>query len=495
MRIDVDLPERYRSIASFTGLIMALCGLIMLTPLLALPWWPAEARLALGFVAPGGCLLAAGSVFWRWLLPRQGPVLTVQDGGVIVLLSWLIVTAVSALSFMLILRLSFTLAFFEAVSAWTTTGLSVIDVEAAPRSILLWRSIMQLAGGAGMAIILVTLAGGPLGPGLAVAEGRSDQLVPHVRRSARLVLTIYAGYALAGSLGLRLAGMSFFDALNHAFCAVSTGGFSTRTASIGHWDSAAVEAVTLPLMVLGSTNFQIAYLVLRGRFRPALRHAELRTAALLVAIMIPLMFVFVTSSVYDGLGKQLRVAIFEVVSALTTTGYATTTYAAWPAMGIFLLLPLMIIGGGTGCTAGAMKQHRAHLLARAVLWELERLLLPARAVIDTSVWQGDGKVAVVDRGIVQVAVFATAYLSIFVLGTGVLVACGFGLQAALFEYASALGTVGLSVGVTSASAPLPVLWAQVAGMYLGRLEIFIVFMALRKLLTDGAALLRSAGRR
>lgn len=492
MRIDVDLRQRYRSIASFTGLILALCGLIMLTPLLALLWWPDESGLAHGFVIPGVCLLASGAALWRRLRPRHGPVLTVQDGGVIVLLSWIIVTAFSALTFMFVLRQSFTLAFFESVSAWTTTGLSVIDVEAAPRVILLWRSIMQLAGGAGMAIILVTLAGGPLGPGLAVAEGHGDQLVPHVRRSARLVLAIYAGYALAGSVGLRLAGMSWFDAVNHAFCAVSTGGFSTRAASIGQWDSAAIEAVTIPLMVLGSTNFQVAYLMFRGRFRSVLRNGEVRTAALLAAVTIPLMLAFVTIAVYSGVGKPIRVAVFEVVSALTTTGYSTTSYNGWPAMGIFLLLPLMIVGGGTGCTAGAMKQHRAHLLARAVRWELQRLLLPSRAVLDTAIWAGEGKVAVTDQGVVHVAVFAAAYLAILVIGTGVLVACGFGLQDSLFEYASALGTVGLSVGVTSANAPAPVLWAEIAGMFLGRLEIFIVFAALQKLFTDGAAMLRAA---
>jgi trk system potassium uptake protein TrkH len=127
-----------------------------------------------------------------------------------------------------------------------------------------------------------------------------------------------------------------------------------------------------------------------------------------------------------------------------------------------------------------------------VLWELERLRLPARAVIDTSVWQGEEKVTVLDRGVVQIAVFAVAYLAILVFGAGVLVACGFSLQDSLFEYASALGTVGLSVGVTSASAPPPVLWVEIGGMFLGRLEIFIVLVALGKLFSDGRTLLRGA---
>jgi trk system potassium uptake protein TrkH len=491
VRIDADLREHYRSVASFTGAILALCGLITVSPLVLLAWHPEEARLAHGFLLPAALLLVVGGGVWRALRPRRQPVLTVQDGGVIVLLSWVVVTVVSALTFMIIMGLGFLPAFFESVSAWTTTGLSVIDVESAPRVVLLWRSIMQLAGGAGMAILLVTLAGGPLGPGLALAEGRGDQLVPHVRRSAKLVLWLYAGYALAGSIALRVAGMSNFDAVNHAFCAVSTGGFSTRAASIGHWDSPAIEAVTLPLMVLGSTNFQTAYLVFRRRFGAAARSTEVRTGGLLVAVAAILLFALVTAPGYEGLGKQARVAVFEAVSALTTTGYSTTSYGSWPAMGILLLVPLMIVGGGTGCTAGAMKQHRAHLLARAVVWELKRLWLPGRAVVDTSVWRRESQVSVTDRELVQVAVFAVAYLAILATGCGVLVACGFGFQEALFEYASSLGTVGLSVGVTSASAPAPVLWAEIFGMFLGRLEIFVVLVAVRKLFVDGAAAIKS----
>jgi len=495
VRTDVDLRERYRSIASFTGLIMALCGLIMLSPLASLPWWPDESGLAHGFVLPGSLMVVLGVALWRLLLPRGGPVLTVQDGGVIVLLSWVIVTVVSAVPLMFGLDLHFTQAFFESISGWTTTGLSVVDVEKAPRMILLWRSIMQLAGGAGMAIILVTVAGGPMGPGLAVAEGRSDQLVPHVRRSARLVLTIYAGYASSCTVLLALAGMSWFDAANHSFAAVSTGGFSTRAASLGYWDSPWIEAITIAYMLLGSTNFQVAYLLLRGRFRAVLRNGEVKTVGLLSAIFIPLVAIFATGVIHAGFGRQLRAAIFEVVTAITTTGFTTTEgaiYQGWPRMGVFLLIPLMIIGGGTGSTAGGIKQYRACLLARAVWWELRRLCQPAREVIDTSIWRGDEQVVMSDRSLVQAATFVVAYLVIYTVGAGVLIACGFGLQESLFEYASALGTVGLSVGVTSVSAPAAVLWVQTVGMFLGRLEIFIVVIALRKLLADGAAVLRAA---
>jgi trk system potassium uptake protein TrkH len=131
--------------------------------------------------------------------------------------------------------LNFTQAVFESTSGWTTTGLSVVDVSVAPRLVLLYRSLMQLAGGAGLAVIMLSALAGPAGTGLSAAEGRADQLVPNVRRSAKLVVTIYSGYVIFGGVALNLAGMGWFDALNHAFAAISTGGFSTRAESIGSW--------------------------------------------------------------------------------------------------------------------------------------------------------------------------------------------------------------------------------------------------------------------
>jgi trk system potassium uptake protein TrkH len=489
MRRDPELGARYRTLLSSTGYLLALCGLLQLVPLLALIAWPREAHTAPAFLVPGLALAAVGLLLGRLLRPRPARALSVTDGGIVVLAGWVVVTLVSALPFQRILGLSFSQACFESVSGWTTTGLSVVDVERAPHVILLWRSLMQLAGGAGMAILLITLAGGPLGPGLATAEGRSDQLVPHVRRSARLVLTIYTGLAAAGVFAMWSAGMSGFDALNHAFAAVSTGGFSTRSASIGHFDSIAVEVVTLPLMILGSTNFQVTYLLLRGRLRPVLRNPEVRTFALLTGLVVPLLLILVTMRLHPESGRAVRVAIFEGVSALTTTGFSLTSYTRWPPIGILLLILLMLVGGATGSTAGALKQFRVYLLVKAAWWEVQRLCRPIRAVLDTSIWQGEERVPIPDRRVAQVAAFATLYVVTLILGTSVMVAYGYGLQASLFEYASALGTVGLSVGVTSASTPAPVLWAEIGGMLLGRLEILIVFVALHRLVADGASLL------
>jgi trk system potassium uptake protein TrkH len=472
-------------------MIVALCAGVMVAPLLALIAWPDEAAQAWSFIIPAMLMGGLGLAAWRLLRPKNHVVLSIQEGGVIVLLSWVVVCLFSAWPFMAVLGLSFTQAVFESVSGWTTTGLSVVDVTQASHVVLLWRSIMQLAGGAGLAIIMLSALTGPTGPALSVAEGR-EQLVPHVRQSAKLVMMIYSGYMTVGTGALHLAGMQWFDAINHAFAALSTGGFSTRVESIGYWDSAAVEAVTIPLMILGNLSFITAWLMLRGKFRAVGRSGEVRLFAIMVPLCAILLFMLTASGLYPTLGKSVRVAIFETVTALTTTGFSTVGYGDWNSFGWVALIALMLIGGGTCSTAGGIKQYRIFLLWKSVVWELRRNLLPRSAVTENPVWEADRQVFVNDARLRQIGAFVFLYLLTFVFGSAILAAHGYGLKESLFEYASTLGTVGLSVGVTSPSAPVGVLWTQIVGMLLGRLEFFVIFVSAAKLLRDTGHMIRKA---
>jgi trk system potassium uptake protein TrkH len=397
---------------------------------------------------------------------------------------------IGAIPFLLVERISVTQAVFESVSGWTTTGLSVIDVTQTSKMVLLLRSTLQLVGGAGFAIIMVATLIGPTGSSVSGAEGRTEQLVPHVRESARIVLMLYLGYTVVGIVAYVLAGMHLFDAVNHAFAAVSTGGFSTRADSIGYWNSTAVEAVTLPLMLLGNMNFLTAYLILKGRLRAAARSGELRLMAILTPISILLVLLLVCQGLYTPLAKAVRVSIFETVSALTTTGFSTVPYGQWNALGILVLVLLMVIGGGVCSTAGGLKQYRVFLLAKALVWEIRRALLPRDAVVDEHVWRGEQRCSVGDGHIREVAVFSCFYLAALGVGTLILAAHGYRLDEALFEYASAQGTVGLSVGVTSATAPPMVLWTEILGMFFGRLEFLVIFIGAARIIRDLPVLLR-----
>lgn len=482
-RVDRALRARYRAILNCVGGILALAGLLLLVPLLVAE--PAEWS---AFLTPAGLALGVGLSLARRFRPSQEVVLRTQDGAVVVVGSWLLVILISTWPLITVQGLNFTQAVFESVSAWTTCGLSVVDVLSAPRSILLWRSLMQLAGGAGWAIIVLAAIAGPPGTGLASAEGRSDQLVPHVRQSARIVAVMYGGYALLGTIALAWAGMTWFEAVNHSFAAVSTGGFSTRPESYGYWDSGRLEAVTTGLMLLGTTNFLTAWLFFRGQLRAVLRNGEVRLLAWLLPLSCLLLFDIAGRPLYATALKAARVACFEASSALSTTGFATVGYGDWPAAAILVMVVLMVIGGGTVSTAGGMKLFRIHLLGRVVLWELRRLLLPSSAVQARLVQQGSQPVVVRDEQVRQLAAFSFLYAATLTLGVGVLAIHGYSLRDSLFEFASALGTVGLSIGVTTADAPPWVLWAESVGMLLGRLEFLVVFVGLARIATDLPAL-------
>jgi trk system potassium uptake protein TrkH len=478
------MKKQYATMLCYTGALMALASPLLLTPLLLCFFDAGQWALWRHFAIPSAALCALGLIFWLGGRSLCSQSISLLEGGVIVLFGWAALIVFSAIPFMTAIHLNFTQAVFESVSGWTTTGLSVVDVTRAPAAILLWRSIIQLAGGAGLAIIMISSIAGPAGTGLAFAEGRTDQLAPHVRKSAKLVMTIYMGYAVCGTAAYMLAGMGAFDAVNHSFAAVSTGGFSTMPENIGYWDSPAVEAVSIPLMILGNMNFLTAYLMLKGKFKSVARNGEIRVMALLIPVGAFLVFYSTFRSIYPMFGKAVRVALFETVSALTTTGFSTVFYNAWPPMAWFVLIVLMIVGGGSCSTAGGLKQYRAYLLFKALIWEVKRFFLPRTAVVENFIWQAENRDYIKDDRIRQASLFLYLYLILFVVSTGILTAYGFGIPEAMFESASSLSTVGLSVGVTSASAPPAVLWTETAGMFLGRLEFFIVFISIWKIIRD-----------
>jgi trk system potassium uptake protein TrkH len=479
-----EIINSYANIIHYTGLILILAGVLMLSPLLCLFFYPQEIAELWGFAIPAILMISFGVMSWLLFRNRNGQSLDIQQSAVIVVLSWVTVCLFSAWPFMIIQHLNFTQAVFESVSGWTTTGLSVVNVEQSSHLILLWRSVMQLAGGAGLAIIMLATIVGPSGPALGIAEGRSQQLVPQVRHSAKIVMMIYVGYAIIGIIAYNLAGMNIFDAINHTFAAISTGGFSTKTDSIGYWNSLSIEAVTLPLMILGNLNFLTAYLLLHGKFKAVSKSGEIRLMLILIPVCAVALFFLVCTSLYPTLSKGVRVAVFETITALTTTGYSTVSYGNWNSFGTLLLIIFMLIGGGTCSTAGGMKQYRIYVLYKSFIWEIKSFFLPRNAVTENYIWQGEQKDFISEARIRQIGTFVFLYLATYAIGSLVITSTGIGLKESLFEFASALGTVGLSVGVTSSQASPVILWTEVFGMLLGRLEFFVIITGIMKIFRD-----------
>ncbi|RJP26182.1 MAG: TrkH family potassium uptake protein [Candidatus Abyssobacteria bacterium SURF_5] len=486
MRYRENIRWKYLAIVRHIGTLLLGVALYLLLPLFVLIWYPSESN----FLAPF-CVAAAGAgacgLLFRLIGRKAGDVtLGLPEGGVIVLVGWILAMVFSAVPFSLSGPLSFLHALFESVSGWTTTGLSVVDVRETPRILLLWRSLMQFAGGAGLVIIMLSAIVGPAGRSLSVAEGRSEQLLPNVRHSAKLVVRIYLGYAAAGILLYLLAGMPLFDAINHSFCSLSTGGFSTRTESIGYYNSVSIELVTMLLMLLGATNFIMHYALLRGDLRSFFRNGEIRLTGAAIALFVPVLLGLALLPLYSA-GRGVRVAFFEVISALTTTGYTSVSYSGWPDFGIMCLIVLMLIGGGIYSTAGGLKQYRIYLLFKSIIWEISSNLMPASAVHDRYIWRGENKFYVGPEHIREAGNYLFLYLSTYAAGVIIFLGYGYSLRESLFEFASALGTVGLSIGLTGPAMPPGILWTEIAGMFLGRLEFFVVIYSIIKIFRDAAS--------
>jgi trk system potassium uptake protein len=478
------LKERYSLIIGYFGTIMMGVAIVLLLPLLILPIYKEEIYTSKYFLISSFITMIFGILARLKMRGEKSTSLNLQEGGVIVILSWLGAVLFSTLPFLFSGMLNFTQAVFETTSGWTTTGLSVVDVAKAPKTFLLWRSIMQFFGGAGLVVVMLSSIIGPHGIGLYNAEGRTDKLLPNVRKSTKLIMTIYSGYVITGVILYILAGMNWFEAVNHSIAALSTGGFSTRLNSIGEYNSLPIELITIILMILGTMNFGVHFILLKRQYKLVFRNGEVRFLAFLLGLTIPIVAFISLRPLYGAAAKSLRIAAFELISALSTTGFSTVGYKNWPGAAVFIMILLMIIGGGTGSTAGGLKLYRVYLLMKSMLWEIKGYLLPSKAVRKNFVWRSDGQYFIPESHLIQTSNFAMIYITVYCIGVLIFLLHGYPLMDSMFEFASSLSTVGLSVGIIAPNAPLLILWTSITGMMLGRLEFIVVFFASIKLIKD-----------
>lgn len=475
--------EHARNLFGIFGILLMFVGGLILLPMLALPFYQDELDQAIYFIIPAAAALLIGFLL-KLLRPRYDIQLNLRQGAVIVLGIWISAALFSSLPFILSGMLNFTQAYFEAMSGWTTTGLSVVNVTTAPHIFLLFRSIMQFFGGLGFVLIVVSALSETFGMRLYNAEGHSDKLLPNLAKSSRLIIAIYMGYFIAGTILYIIFGMPVFDAINICMAALSTGGFAVTPDSIATYHRFIIELITIVLMILGATNFLIHLLLIRRKFRKIVKLSELKFMLFLLGLFIPLVAVVSLTELYGHFGDALRVSLFNITSALTTTGFSTVSYNNWPSFAWLILIVMMIIGGGAGSTAGGIKYGRVYVMVKAFVWNIKRKFLPEHTVNEISINRPEGKVYIEPSIYSEAANYVFLYIVLLLAGTGILAAYGYSFQDSLFEYASALGTVGLSVGVTTPDMPPVALWSMTAGMLLGRLEIYVVFIGIIKVGKD-----------
>lgn len=430
-------------------------------------------------------MVVSGS-FFAYVCRKAGRNVSRKDGYIVVTVIWIIFSLFGSLPYMLSGYIpSFTDAFYETMSGFTTTGSSILsNIESLPRSLLFWRSLTHWIGGLG--IVFFTVAVFPIfGLGdmhLFAAESVGPmraKLHPRISVTARWILTVYIGLTVIATVAFYAAGMGWFDAVCHSMSTVSTGGFSTKQASIAAFASPLIEYVTVLFMFIGGVSLSLQYLfIFKGRVKELFRDTEFRTYLMFVLFFTAIISVGLFLTTTMTAEWSFRTALFQVVSIQTTTGFATVDYTLWSPLLWLMLCGLMFVGACSGSTSGAMKCVRVATLFKVMWNEFKRIVHPnavlpvrmARKIVPTSV---------------QSAILAYTVIYFFMVIVGLVVNMAFGIDFlnSFGLSVASVGNVGPALGNygpmdSLALLPAGVKWFCSFQMLVGRLEFFAVLLLL-----------------
>lgn len=468
-----------RTVAFYSSSLLFLVAVMMVAPAL-LALWEGESVSARAY--GGSALFTFLTALVMRKLSRVRPdILHRKDALGVVAFVWLLLGLFGALPFWLEGSITtFTGAIFEAVSGFTTTGSTVLaDIDGLSRATNLWRCEMHWVGGMGIVVLFVAVFP-QLGVGAKhlfkaeVAGPITEGLRPRIKQTALVLWWVYAALTFAATVCLVLAGMPLYDAICHAFSTLGTGGFSTRTASVGAYQNPAIDWIIIVFMMLGGLNFALYYGLLRGEVKALFTNYELRFFLLVNVLVIAVVFIGILPRHGDVL-TALRYAAFQVVSVTTTTGFMTEDYETYPDLARFLLFGCMFMGGCAGSTAGGLKASRVYALLRMTTREL-RLMLKPQEVVAVRL----GRTAISSAVERSILVYVVAYLLLFGAASIVLVATGLDFTSAMSAVAASLSSNGpgfdqvgpsQNFGFVPAAGKLALCVCMIAG----RLEIFALF--------------------
>ncbi|NEX12316.1 MAG: potassium transporter [Prosthecochloris sp.] len=474
----------FPAIANVLGTLLMFIGSTMLIPLAcALIYNEGD---ALSFML--AMMITIGLAFPLWWFFRRQRNLTIRDGFFIVSVGWILVSAVSSLPFMIHGSIpSFTDAFFEMMSGYTTTGATILnDVEALPHGLLFWRSMTHLIGG--MGFIMVTIIILPLlgigGMQLYKAEADPGQVItgekflPRVKEAAIWLWAIYLALILIQSLLMWVAGMPLFDSLCHAFGTVSTSGYSTKNSSLGYFNNAWIDWITTIFMLLGGMTFMLHYQIIKRDWEPVKQNTEFRWYGgfVLFFCLVTTLLLF-ASPQYDNIFDSARFATFQIVSILTTTGFTTTDYEVWPQAAQMFILIVCFIGACAGSTTSGIKIVHYEIISK-YLYATGKKLMQPMAVVPVRI---NGRIA--EQPVITLAVsyFIINIFMVFI-GAAVLTICDdmdlFSSMTAVIATLFNIGPGFGDVGPTHTFAHISEIgkWSLSFNMLTGRLEMFSVLV-------------------
>lgn len=434
-------------------------------------------------LACGFSISLIGFLFWYFTRSDEPAELKKREGYLIVTLGWLALSLFGAIPFVVHGSIpSYTDAFFETVSGFTTTGATILkDIEVVPHGLLFWRSLTHWIGG--MGIILLSIAILPLlGIGgmqlyqAEVAGPSKDKIHPRVQETAKRLWAIYVLFTFAETLLLMFGGMSLFDALTHSFGTLASGGFSTKNQSVAYYNSQYIEYVIIVFMFIAGTNFSLHYMALKGKFFSYWRDSEFKFYVVFIVTSVSLTSLYLVLINSQTVESALRDSAFSIISILSSTGFATVNYEAWAPFFSLIFMILLLFGACAGSTSGGVKMVRYQLLLKNSLLEIKRLLHP-QAVIPVR----QNEKIIQYEIVAKVGAFVLIYLMVFALGSAILALLGMDFLSAVGASAACLGNIGPGLNTTGpvtnySGTPFFGKWVLSILMLLGRLEIYTIFI-------------------
>ena len=468
-----------KTVLRILGLSLLIEGALMLLPIITALIY---SESPVPFIIPGLILLALGAGLSAF---SPGSVtLYARDGFVAVSLVWIAMSAFGALPFVISGDIpAYIDALFETVSGFTTTGASVVnDVEAMSRSCLFWRSFTHWIGGMGVLVFIMAVL--PLSGEHSMHIMRAEvpgpivgKLVPRAKDTAKILYLIYAGLTVLETVLLRFGGMSFFDALLHAFGTAGTGGFSTRSASVSAYDSVYIELVIAVFLVVFSINFNLYYLIGKGRIKEALSGEELKVFLAAVAGATLLIAAGISGS-SGGFAQGLRHAFFNVASIVSTAGFCTVDYTLWPQYAQTIIVMLMFCGACAGSTGGGIKVSRIMILFKDAAADIGRMISPRRV----KKVRIDGR-SVPDSVVQTVCSFFFMFFAVLLICTLIVSLDGFDFATSFTASLSCISNVGPGLSLVGPTGNFAIFSSlsksvMIFTMLAGRLEIYPVIILL-----------------
>lgn len=473
----MEISSSYRVIFGYVGFCIFLVGSAILSSLLTIVFYPEESGFAKYFLYPGILSVVIGLALFLPIYKRKKVELYSNHETIIVFLAWLFAIFICAMPYFLTGEYTFTQSLYESTSGLTTTGLTVMDVESLPKIFLMYRSITLYIGGIGIILIMTSLFSSVFGMRLYNAEGHQNKLIANVIGSSRMIVVIYTGYIIVGAILFMIFGMQPFDAINHSISAVANGGFSTKSASIGYYKSLPIEIITMTLAVLGGTNFLLNLMLIKGNFKAFFKHCETKLMIILWTIFAPILACILMGTVCSTFGESFRVALFQIISVMTTSGFSTVdTLANWPSAGIVILILFMLIGLGAGSTAGGIKLYRMAIIFKSIYYDVKSKLMSKRVVNSKKIDFYGKDIELTSERVFEAHNFVMMYFVVLFVGTMIVSACGNSVGDSFFEVTSALSCVGVSIGVSGKNACNIVNWVEIVAMLVGRLDIYPVIL-------------------